>query len=487
MLTPQALKILCEDRKLDPEILLRLGIESVARQDGSEWIMLPVRMGDDVVNRKYRTISGQKRFTQEPDGKKCFWNFNVLVDKGLAAQPIVITEGELDCIAALQAGWSRTVSVPDGAPAVALGAEETSKYTYIEDAAKLFNGEREIILATDGDGPGVNLMNDLALRLGVTRCKWVQYPYKRDRSRRCKDLNEVLVDWGENGVSECLRRAKWRKTDGVYVMSDLPPIEERPSYPCGIDGMQDDLRFRTGDFVVITGIPSHGKTTFVNDIACRLTANPGWRVAFASFEQLAQTDHRRSLRTWWLRGDPRNVPADQLSLADKWIDDKFRFMIPSDDELPNLDWMLEKLTMAALQHDCKLLVVDPWNEMDHTRPPDMSLTEYTGFAIKQFKRLAKMLDVCIMVLAHPAKMKREDGKLLPPTLYDISDSAHWYNKADVGVTIFRDMEKDETFCIVNKVRYQPLMGKPGTIPLQFLPQMRRYSCARIDNAQTPNF
>lgn len=481
-LTPKAIKILCEDRKLDLETLLRLGIESAERRDGSEWIMFPVVVGSEIVNRKFRTISGPKKFSQEPDGKKTFWNWNSLVDKTLAEkEPIVITEGELDCVTAIQCGWNRSVSVPDGAPAQPVDLEkETTKYSYIEDNAKLFNGEREIILATDNDGPGVNLMNYLALRLGISRCKWVKYPWMRDRSRRCKDLNEVLIEYGENGVGECLRRAEWRKTDGVYVMSDLPPLVEKPTYSCGIEGLEDNLRMRTGDFWVVTGVPSHGKTSFLNDIACRAAHQHGWRIAFASFEQQTQTDHRRTLRTWALRCDPSQAPAEQLTLADEWIDKYFRFMVPSEEDLPNLEWVLEKMTMAVVQHDCKMIIVDPWNELDHTRPQDMSLTEYTGFAIKQFKRLARMLDVLLVVAAHPAKMKREDGKYLPPTLYDISDSAHWYNKADVGITIFRDIEKDETRLIIGKVRYQPTLGKPGVVPLHYLPEMRRYECAIDD-------
>lgn len=480
-LTPKAIKILCEDRKLDLEILSRLGIESVERRDGCEWIMIPVKIGDEIVNRKFRTIGGQKKFSQEPDGKKCFWNINSMMDATMKDEPIVITEGELDCVACIQSGWQRAVSVPDGAPAVALGDKnDTAKYTYIEDAAKLFAGEREIILATDGDGPGINLMNDLALRLGISRCKWVKYPWTRKRDRRCKDLNEVLVEWGELGVNESLRKAEWRKTDGVYMMSDLPPVIEKPTYPCGIDGLDDHLRIRTGDFCVVTGVPSHGKTSFLNDIACRMAAKQGWRIAFASFEQQTQTDHRRTLRSWFLHCDPSKAPAEELAKADAWIDNYFRFMVPSEEDLPNLEWVLEKMTMAVVQHDCKMIIVDPWNELDHTRPPDMSLTEYTGFAIKQFKRLARMLDVFLVVAAHPAKMKREDGKYLPPTLYDISDSAHWYNKADLGMTIFRDIEKDETRLIIGKVRYQPTLGKPGMVPLHYLPEMRRYEVAVTD-------
>jgi twinkle protein len=85
------------------------------------------------------------------------------------------------------------------------------------------------------------------------------------------------------------------------------------------------------------------------------------------------------------------------------------------------------------------VVIDPWNEMDHTRPPDMTLTEYVGYAIKQFRKLAKKYKVYLIVVAHPSKMLRGQGGKYPvPGLYDISDSAHWSNKADIGIVVHRE-------------------------------------------------
>jgi twinkle protein len=59
------------------------------------------------------------------------------------------------------------------------------------------------------------------------------------------------------------------------------------------------------------------------------------------------------------------------------------------------------------------VVIDPWNEMDHTRPPDMTLTEYVGYAIKQFRKLAKKYKVYLIVVAHPSKMLRGQGGKYP--------------------------------------------------------------------------
>lgn len=469
MLTEKALKILTEDRKLDPEILSKLGIESTTGWAGSESVAIPYFQGAERVNCKHRTISGEKRFRQEPDAKKCFWNINALMDASLSSEPIVITEGEFDCIVALQAGYQRSISVPDGAPSKALGDEDTAKYSYLDDTSKLFSNEQNIILAFDNDGPGINLLNDMALRLGKTRCKFVRYP------DGCKDLNDVLKKHGLDAVRECLAKASWYKSDGVYKVSELPPIAERPILHMGFKPLDDFYKISTGYFYVVTGIPSHGKSSFLNDFACRMAYNHNWRTAFASFEQTPQTDHRDNLRAWKMKDYADKLSTAQLAEADEWIDRHFRFIVVGDDDFPSLEWMLEKISISAVQHNCQCVVIDPWNEMDHMRPKEMSLTEYTGFAIKSFKRMARLLNITLVVAAHPAKLKKEDGKYAPPSLYDISDSAHWSNKADMGLTIFRpDLTQNETHIIVNKVRYQPKMGMPGVVKAHFVSHMKRY-------------
>jgi twinkle protein len=252
-------------------------------------------------------------------------------------------------------------------------------------------------------------------------------------------------------------------------MSDLPPVNDAPGIPCPIPGMQENYLIRKGDFVVLTGIPGHGKSTFMNDVCCKMAAMHDWRVAFASFEQLPQTDHRRSLRTWHA-GKPINYMSQQeIYEADAWIDRHFRFIVPAADDFANLEWLVERCAMAVVQHNCDMIVIDPWNEVDHCRERDESLTEYTGRAIKRLKKMANRLNIHLVVAAHPAKMRRQDdGSYLPPNLYDVSDSQHWYNKADVGLTVYRpDPENERTDVYVTKARYHTINGKISQTTLSY--------------------
>ncbi|MGE0675393.1 MAG: AAA family ATPase [Methylibium sp.] len=464
MLNEAALNFL-EARGLDVELAARLGLESYATRDGGEGIRFPFLVGSEAVNHKYRALA-DKRFSQDKDATKCFFNFNALCDVTLADQPLIITEGEFDAMAAMQAGFPRVVSVPDGAPAKELGSDaDTRKYTYLDHAKSALKDVREIILATDSDANGVALMHDLALRLGKARCKWIRYP------KDCKDLNDALRLYGEKGVQAAIATAQWCRVDGVYRMSELPPYPDRESFSTGMYFLDRHYRIRMGDFCVITGVPSHGKTSFVNDLACRVARNHGWTVAIASFEQHPQADHRRTLRQWFTGMPERMQTQEQIAEADAWIDRHFVFIVPSDDDLASLEWTLEKCAAAVIRHGARVVVIDPWNELDHDRPGDVSLTEYTGRAIKEFKRLARNLDTHVIVVAHPTKLQKGDQ----PSLYSISDSAHWANKPDVGSVIWKeDPERSDAECRVLKSRYHDRIGVPGEVAMTYDANRRRF-------------
>jgi twinkle protein len=207
---------------------------------------------------------------------------------------------------------------------------------------------------------------------------------------------------------------------------------------------------------------------------------------FASFEQTPQTDHRRALRTFHARKLERLMSPAELAEADAWIRHHFGFVVPGEDDDVTLEWLLRVLKQAVLRKEAQIVVIDPWNEMDHTRPPDMSLTEYTGFAIKQFNKFARKYRVHMIVAAHPVKMKREkDGKYPVPSLYDISDSAHWANKPDVGIVINRaDLSVNETTIKVAKARYHAI-GIPGEIRGAWNADQARYTIVHGGSGGTP--
>lgn len=456
-----------EDRNIDPEIATRYGVESAKGLGTGSWIGwrypnngIQFRRTDA---KEYRWLKGSKLD---------WWNKDSLFDATLVDTPLVITEGVLDALSALSAGYRRVVSVPIGAPS----SEDTTgnrKYSFIADSLDDLKGFKEIILAVDGDEPGLNLQHDLSIRLNRGRCKYVEYP------DGTKDLNDVARLFGFNAVVNTLQTARWCHVPGLFRMSELPPIPYAKPFATRIDGLDEHYRLRKGDFTVVTGVPGSGKSTFVNDVCCRMAAWHEWNTCFASFEQMPQVDHRRALRTWHSRRYERDMDAVQTVSADAWIDQCFSFVVPSEDDDCSLEWCLERMASSVVRYGSDICVIDPWNEMDHNKPSDMTTTEYVGAAIRQLKRFARKWNVHLIVVAHPSKMAREkqSGLIPMPTMYDISDSAHWWNKPDVGIIVHPqqdDFVGPHTAVKVAKSRYHDQIGKPGTVKLKYEPQTSRF-------------
>jgi len=121
----------------------------------------------------------------------------------------------------------------------------------------------------------------------------------------------------------------------------------------------------------------------------------------------------------------------------------------------------------VLRDGVRMLVIDPWNEIEHARKRDETMTEYTGRAIRQLKRFARLYSVAVVVVVHPSKEVGRDGKSRRPTLYDIADSAHWFNKPDHGVIVDRpDANTSESVIRIAKCRFEET-GERGEVKMKF--------------------
>lgn len=447
-----------EKRSISEELTAKLEITEI-NKDGKNWIKIPYFKNGEVVNNKYRCLD-EKAFFQDKDGEKVFYNQDVIFDETLLEYPIIITEGEIDAWTFIQSGHVRTVSVPEGAPNEQLDGD-SKKYSYLKQYIPALKKAPYVILAVDGDKNGNNLLHDLAIRIGRGKCRHVKYP------KDCKDINEALIKYGAKAVEKTLETAKPMSMDGVYELDTLPPVPENKVYETGVEGLHDAFKFRFGDLIVVSGIPSMGKTTLLNHVLFSLTDRHSFNTSFASLEQNPLQDHVRNMRAWY-KG---KYPDTNQYQADEWIRKRFSFIYPSDEQMLNdeldLDWFLKHAEYAVEAKGANVIVLDPWNELEHVPFVGQSLTEYVGMAIRKLKRFAKIMNVTVVLVAHPTKqVKDKEGNFQMPTLYDISDSSKWYDKPELGAIVHRD-ENGDTLFKVAKSRYWDVLGKPKLVRYRF--------------------
>lgn len=135
-----------------------------------------------------------------------------------------------------------------------------------------------------------------------------------------------------------------------------------------------------------------------------------------------------------------------------------------------VDGVLKLAKALVFRKGIRGLVIDPWNELDHSRPSNLSETEYISQALTKIRRFARTHEVHVWLVAHPTKLpKQTDGKYPVPTPYDVSGSANWRNKADNCLTVWRDLSEPhsrEVQIHVQKIRFKEV-GQIGMARLNY--------------------
>jgi twinkle protein len=443
--------------------------------ESEEWvrakcIAIPYREGGQVVNHKYRRVE-PKQHVMDKGGKRCLCNLEAL-DRA-AGKTLVITEGEWDMMLAEDCGWPAS-SVPNGTPLKASDDPASeNRYSYLWDARDKLAKVKRFILAVDGDKAGIALRTDLIALLTPQRCSFVEYP------EGTKDLTDVYLKHGVEAVSTCLNGAKPVPVDGIHRLSDFPEGPDLPMVDVMIPGLEEKWGLVPSTFSIITGYAGHGKSSLTMKAIANLLGS-GVNVTVASFETLPKPILERRLvaaMAECAEHDPTMWRSERGIQAAKILENRLTVIAntPDEEHELDLDALMGLMEVAVAQYGSKLIVIDPFNEVEHKRGRDETETEYVGRFIRTIKRFCHRTGCAVWLVAHPRK-PHTDGAPKPPSLYDLAGSANFANKADYGLIVHRpDLERNEIDVAVTKVR-MGLPGRPHRATLTFQPAQSRYTC-----------
>ncbi len=449
------MKWLRDVRKLDGALLADMKVKPVDHPQLGAAIMFPYSRNGEPYAGKFRAAEC-KDWRSTQGISRGLYNEDALKDKG----PIVITEGEIDCLSVMQAGFLRAVSLPDG-----WTPDGGKRDCLLVEEARL-RSSPYVIVAGDNDEAGASLPKTVANILTGHDVRYVTWP------EECKDANDVLMSFGESGLSRCLVEAKPVDPLGGFItgISDLPPLPPRRVLRIGTAPFDYGLGFEVGAMSVGTGTPGSGKSTFTTFAAYQIARNENIKVGMLSFEThpYRTRDHLARLHTGKTWDDLSTT--EQVRCAHD-LDCLFRIVHRKFDESQHhLGWLKSMIYTLAIRDNCKLVIVDPWNELEHLPEPGESVTNYINFALQQIRTWAEQFDTHVCVIAHPRKMPT-DGRPKPPTGYDIADSAAFANKPSLGFTVHQDEDASgEQFVsiITWKVRDTQLYGfEKGQIRLTY--------------------
>lgn len=437
------------------------GLEWMPQKNGkANTVQFNYYHNGELVNTKFRT------------GDKCFKlcsGAELLpygIDNIKGKKECIITEGEMDALSFYECGRTDVVSVPNGA---------NSNLDYLDDyIEEYFDDKETIYIASDTDTKGVVLKEELLRRFGAERCRVLEY------GEGCKDANEHLMKYGQHSLLDCLKNAPEIKLEGIFTVSDfeesLDALFEhgmKKGVTIGHDNFDRLCSFETKRLCIVTGIPGSGKSEFIDEIAERLNMRYGWRFAYFSPENAPLAYHASKLieKFTGKHFGKETLTFGEYKQVKQHLETDFFFIAPKQDY--RVDTILERAKFLVRRKGIKALVIDPYNRLED-ESEGQNETKYVSKLLDKLTNFAQMNDVLIILMAHPTKMqKNKEGELEIPTLYDISGSANFYNKADFGIVVHRNRLENTVEVYVKKVKFRHL-GECGTAIFKYNLNNGRY-------------
>ena len=428
-------------------------------------------MGDELVNVKYR--DGRKNFKLYKGAEKIFYNINSIVGYDWC----VITEGEMDALALHEAGIKNVISVPNGATL------NSNNLDYLDNCIDYFEDKEKIILAVDADEAGQALRYEFIRRLGAEVCYLVDFNGN-------KDPNDFLIEHGAEELRKVITTATQVPLEGVSTLKDIEAdlldfVHNgfKPGFQVGLENFDRIFSTYTSQFITVTGIPSSGKSDFVDQMCIGYNKNYGWKTAYASPENKPNFLHAHKLirKTWEGMPTKDDVGSDKWKQITNHINDNYYFI---DMDRYTLENVLRKGAELVKRKGIKCLVIDPFNKIRDVDCKTEDVNRYTMEYLTKIETFAKKYDVLVMVVAHPTKMYRDkDGQIEEPTMYSIKGGGEWYDASYHGLLVHRNYEAKTVKVKVLKVKFQNLGENQAESHFNWEPKSGSYIPLVTDTAE----
>jgi twinkle protein len=405
-------------------------------------------VGGELTNIKYR--DARKNFKLYKGAEKVFYN----IDSIIGHKDCIIVEGEMDVLALHEAGISNVISVPNGATL------NTNNLDYLDNCIDYFEDKEKIIIAVDSDAAGQALQAELVRRLGAEVCYLATFD-------DCKDANEYLLKYSAKELLSRITNAKPVPLENVTTFRDIEDEVTdfvrngfKKGFQIGLSNFDNIFSTYTGQFITVTGIPSSGKSDFVDQMVVGYNKEYGWKTAFASPENAPTYLHAHKLmrKVWGDMPNKGDIGGDKWNQVADHVNNNFFFI---DMERYTLESVLRKGAELVKRKGIKCLVIDPFNKVRDVDCTTEDVNRYTMEYLTKIETFAKKYDVLVMIVAHPTKMyKNSEGQIEEPTMYNIKGGGEWYDASYHGLLVHRDYEAKTTKVKVLKVKFQNL-GENG--------------------------
>lgn len=233
---------------------------------------------------------------------------------------------------------------------------------------------------------------------------------------------------------------------GLYSLAGLPQRGSiaQQAFGSGWPELDAILRFYLGQFLVVTGIAGHGKSTFMLNVLMKLALEQG----IGSFLYVPENEAhlKEKLRKIWTGSQ---VAFEHFCRSQCTVQSAVPHM--QQEPMHSIHWVLDRAAWAVANRNAEIVLIDPWNELDRARQRDENLTDYIGRCLIEVKDFCRTMNAIVVVVAHPTKAIAANGGRVV-SLADIEGSMHWFNKCDNGLIVVREAGTNAAKVISGKVR-----------------------------------
>lgn len=342
--------------------------------------------------------------------------------------PLLIVEGEPDCLSAIESGYINTVSVPLGA----------GNFGWIEENWEWLEQFENIIICSDNDEAGQKMQKECIYRLGTWRCKTVQIPPYIERDGKkipIKDLNEVLYYCGKEKVIQIINEATDTPVDSVSDYSDIKNIDLD-----AIDGIKTGfyeldrklMKLFFSTFNILTGVNGSGKSSFISQLVCQ-AAEQGYNSWYYSGE-LPNFQCKNWLN--YIFAGQRNITQENYGDTEFWRVNKSaqremnkfykeHIYIYKDGKSHKVDDLLESMIECIRKYGAKLCIIDNLTSVNLECNENNKYQKQEEF-VSRCIDIAKKYNVVIIMVVHPHKIEtmRRLSKMDVQGISAIIDLAH---------------------------------------------------------------
>ena len=236
-------------------------------------------------------------------------------------------------------------------------------------------------------------------------------------------------------------------------------------YLTGLHELDRICRLDLGRLLVVTGIPGHGKSEYVDFLTTTFNKKYGLKTAYFSPENFPPELHLEKIIRKFTCKPLEELTDEERERALTYVLNNFYFFNCYD--ITRLSEIMATAETTVTENSVSILVIDPYNRIDVEASATDIETQYISRILDELSRFAVKHNILVILVAHPRKMEANGNGFRIPNAYDIAASANFYNKADFVQVVHRARTDDTLTTIkVDKVKFSNY-GTPGKCELEY--------------------